>query len=169
MILDFEFIGFKDSANSVLVDGKVVKLKKVRSKSKQTKYTYSYETENKSCDVTIYKSHSYEGKGWFWWNLLTFFVSIFGIFDEKPNKKFVVLDSSFRVSSDKDTSVCIKRLNFQDQGKLVSVETDATVEEFTNVQFYDKEAKKKHGKMKKAKIGFTFAVIILIAVLISVL
>lgn len=169
MTLDFEFVGFKDSVNSVLVDGKVVKLEKEKDENKKIKYIYSHETNKNTCDVVIYKSHNYEGKHWFWWNLLYFFISVFGIFDSKNNTKFAVIDASFKVTSDKDAKVLVKRLDFTDKGKLVSVETDASVEEFSNIQYYDKEAKKKHAKMKKAKIGVTIATVLLIAALIAFL
>lgn len=162
--LEFEFIGFKDLNNCITVDGKFVKLKKTRKKT----YKATVETNNKS-EVVIYKTHYYNGKNWFWWNLLYYIVSIFGIFDIKQDKKCLVLDAKFSVTTQNDSKVIVKRQNFEDNGKLVSIETEAQVEEFSNVQYHDKEARKKHKKMKKFKIITTIVSMIIIITLIVIL
>lgn len=160
--INLEFVGFKALEGSILVNDKIVKLKKQKNKN----YNCEVETEEKTCNVVVYKSHFYTGKGWFWWNLLYFVVSVFGLFDIKQDKKCVVYDGRFTLTFDGDINVVIKRQDFVDGGKLASLETSAQVEELTNVQYYDKEARKRHRKMKKFKIAATIITIALVATLI---
>lgn len=162
MILDLEFVGFKEIENSITVDGKFIKLNKNKDKT----YSCSVETNNSSCEVVIQKAHYYSGKNWFWWNLLYFVVSFFGLFDIRQNKRFLVLDSRFTIEITKDTKAVIQRQDFEDGGKLLTVETDSKVEEFSNIQYYDKEARKKHSKMKKFKIGAIIVAIALVALVV---
>lgn len=163
--LNLEFVGFNNKDASILINGKYEKLKKTREKA----YTCSVETDLKESEITIYKSHNYIGKNWFWWNLLYFIVSVFGLFDIRQNKKCLVLYSRFTISTENDTEAIIKRQDFEDEGKLVEVETSSKVEEISNVQYYDKEARKRHAKMKKFKIITTIASLVLIVVLAVIL
>lgn len=163
--LNLEFVGFKEADGAISVNGEVVKLKKNKDKT----YSYNTETEKEKSEIVIYKTHQYNGKHWFWWNFLYFIVSVFGIFDMRQNKKCLVLDAKFIVSTEKDTNVKITRQNFEDKEKLINIETDAEVEEVTNVQYYDKEARKKQLKMRKVKIAtaaISLALIVLLIVLL---
>ncbi|MBR2909835.1 MAG: hypothetical protein IKC11_05820 [Clostridia bacterium] len=164
MKLEIELVGVYDKANTLVVDEKVVKLKK---KDGNTRYAV-VETEKSKVDVAMYKAHHYVGKHWFWWQLLYFFVSVFGIFDIKQDKKMLVADCSFTVDVTGDTKVVLKRENFVDQGKFLKIETSSTIEEKSNIQYIDKEALKRHKKMKKAKIGI-FAGVVVLAILLVIL
>ena len=160
--INLEFVGFKALEGGILVNDKIVKLKKEKNKN----YTCEVETEEKTCNLVIYKSHYYSGKNWFWWNLLYFVVSVFGLFDIKHDKKCVVYDGRFNLPIDGDTNIVIKRQDFEDGGKLATIETTAQVEEVSNIQFYDKEARKRHRIMKKFKIAATIISLALITTLI---
>lgn len=163
--LDLEFVGLKNMEGCIIVDGKYVKLKKNKSKT----YSCSVETDKKQVDVVIYKSHNYNGKNWFWWNLLYFVISVFGLFDIRSDKKCVVIDGRFSISTEQDTKAVIRRLDFEDRGKVVAIETSAQFEETKNIQYYDKEAKARSNKMQKFKIAATIIVMALIITLVVVL
>ena len=163
--LNLQFVGFKEAVGCIAVNGKLVNVKKNRDK------TYSCEleaTEAKS-EVVIYRSHNYGGKAWFWWNMLYFIISLFGIFEGRQNGKCLVLDAKFNISTEQDTNVIIRRNDFVDGEKLVSIETEAEVEEISNIQYYDKEARKKHAKMKKIKIATAVITVALIVILVVAL
>lgn len=163
--LDLEFVGFNDAIDFMTINGELVKLKKAKNKIR----TYSLDTEDGKAEIVIYKTHYYTSKNWFWWNLLYYFVSFFGLFDIRQSKKCLVLDSHFTITYEGDTKVVVRRVNFENGGKLVNVETTGQVEELSNVQYHDKEARKKHIKMKKIKTGITIGIAVLVAVLVFVL
>ena len=161
--LDLEFVGLKNMEGSIFVNGSFVRLKKNR---KTKTYYCNMELKEKKCEVVVYKTHHYFGKNWLWWNLLFFFVSLFGLFDARHSKKCLVLDGRFNLNIEKDTKIVFRRKDFEDGGQFVSLETDANVEEISNIQYYDKEAKKKHAIMNKVKIGATIGVFLLAILLI---
>ena len=164
MKLELEIVGVYDKANTVVVDNKVVKLKK---KDSNTRYAI-IETKNPKVEVSVYKAHQYFGKGWFWWQLLCFFISIFGIFDIKQDKKMLVADCSFLVYVTNDTKVILKREDYQDGGKFLKIETSEIIQEKSNIQYIDKMAQKRHKKMKGAKFGI-FAGAVVLAILLLIL
>lgn len=161
--IEIELVGFKDLVEGLTIDGKRAKAVKGKPSS------YVIETEKDSCEVAIYKSHFYAGKNWFWWNLLYFVISIFGLFDIKQDKKFTVVDVKLNIDATTDGKIVLTRNEFVDGGKVLSWETSSSVEEVSNVQFHDKEARKKHAKMKKFKIAATILSLVLAVVLIIVL
>ena len=163
--LDLEFIGLKNMEGCITVDGKYVKLKK----NKQKSYACSIETDKQQVDVVVYKSHNYYGKNWFWWNLLYFVISIFGLFDVRGDKKCLVIDARFTISTEQDTKAILRRQDFEDGARVVEIESSSQIEETKNIQFYDKEAKARQKKMKKFKIATTIISLALIVTLIVVL
>ena len=163
--LDLEFIGLNNLVGNILINGKFPKFKKTENKT----LSCQIETTANECEVIIYKAHHYTGKAWLFWNLFYFIISIFGIFDERQNKKCLVIDAKFTITTTQDTQVVISKQDFVDGGKLVSIDTASQTNEISNIQYYDKEARKKHSKMKKFKILTTILIVILLVVLIIVL
>lgn len=160
-----QFVGFTDLQEGIAIDGKFVKIKQDNDK----KLNYSFETEKDTFEIEVYKTHCYTGKNWFWWNLLYFFISIFGLFDIRQNKRCLVQNCKFKIAVQPDQTVIVRRQDFKDGEKLALVEIDASVEEIANVQYYDKEGAKRHSKMKKFKIATTILSVALAVVLIVVL
>ncbi len=163
--VELEFVGFKNTDCTVAVNGELVAIKKNRNR----KYSCIVKTKGNRCDVVIHKSHSYAEKNWFWWNFLYFLLSIFGLFDVRQNKKFLVQDCRFIVKTDVDAKVLITRTDFEDGGRFVEMRASCEVVETSNVQYYDKEAKAKHKKMKPCKIITTVLAIALAIALIVLL
>ena len=159
--LELEFVGLKSLEGYVTVDGKYVKLKKVKGK-----YFCNLETNQEKSEVIIYKSHEYTSKHWFLWNAFCFLISLFGLFDTSFNKKCLVQDVRFTISTMQDTRAVIRRQNFVDGGAMVNVETSAAIGMITNQQYYDKAAKKKHSIMNKAKIALAAVVVLAVTLLL---
>lgn len=164
-IVNIEFIEHRDFARNITIDGKFIKVKK----NKEGKYIHTFETTKEKCEVVIFKGHQYYGKNWVLWNLLFFIISVFGIFDGGLNKRCLVADCRLVISCERDTNVIIKGQSFVDGEKLVQVETEAEVVEVANKQYCDKDAQKKHSKMKKIKLLTVFVCVILTVVLIVLL
>ena len=153
-----EIIGKSDAFNTILVNGKRTKLQENEGK----KYI-QLDTKTNSHEVIIYQTHHYTGKCWFWWNLLFYIISIFGIFDIRHNKKFLSIDCKLIINTEgKDESLTtLQVLPFQNGSKFLEIKSETNqVEEITNIQYHDTDAKIKHKKMKWAKLGITFAGII---------
>ena len=160
-----EFVGTNKALKTLTINNKHVKVKKDRDGKKRCQF----ETNEPEVEIRISQNHYYYGKNWFWWNLLYYVVSIFGIFDIRQNTKFLVIDCVFKLHITEDTTATLKILNFQDGGKFLEIQSNADVEEISNKYYFDKEAKQKHRKMKKAKIGVLITSAILIAVLVMLI
>ena len=156
--LEMKFTGYNDALQCMTVNGKYVKVKRQKGYS-----TCSAECEGDKAEVIIYRTHHYVGKGWFIWNLLYFIVSIFGIFDVRQNKKFLVADCRFNVDIKENKSLSLKILPFA-SGKLLEFENPEGIEEIQNLHFRDNEAKKKHKIMNWCKVA-VFAVAVIACVL----
>ena len=155
--LDITLVGFSNVNGLVSVDGKFVKFKKVKSGT----YAGSVNVKNDNAELILYRSHHYAGKAWFFWNLLYFFISLFGIFDIRQDKKCLVQDVRLNVNTVNDSGVALIRKKIIGQGRLVDIQTNTTVDELSNLQFYDAQAIKRRFKMRLFKALFiVFAVLI---------
>lgn len=154
--LEIEIIGYNDAVESMTIDNKSVKIVKEDKIRKCV-----YESDCNIAEVVICKAHHYSGKRWFWWNLLYYLISIFGVFDIRHNKKFNVIDCRFDVNLTKDTTVKLSIKDFENNGEFVDIEADAVIIEKANIQYVDDIAKQRHKKMKKAKIGIFISVIVI--------
>ena len=160
--LELEIQGYNYAIETMTVNGKSCKM---TNKNNSTKTCIIENIEGKA-EVVIYKAHHYIGKNWFWWNLLYFLVSIFGIFDVRHDKKFLVVDCRFNVLVSGDTKAVLMINDFKDGGRFLDVECENNIEKIANKQYFDKTAKEKHKKMKKAKIGITVASLVAIALIL---
>ncbi|MBQ8908607.1 MAG: hypothetical protein IJY71_08510 [Clostridia bacterium] len=160
--LTMEFIGFSDLEGHLTVGGGIPTL----SRTKQNTYLCTIESTEKSLEVVIHKSHRYTGRLWFFWNLLFFFISILGIFDVRPNKKFPVLDGRLRIPLEEDTSLLIRRLDFADGAPLFAVE-NGEAEVLSNLQYYDKEARRRHKIFSRFKLIATVLLVLLLIIILA--
>lgn len=158
--LELEIVGFNDAINSMNINGKKCKFKIGENR------TRSCIIEADKAEIVIYKTHIYNGKCWFWWSLLYFIISIFGIFDVRQNARCLVVDCRFNINLEKDTKTTLKINNFEDGGRFADIESETPIELINNVQYFDKQAQKRHKKMKKARFAISFISIILIVLAI---
>ncbi|MBQ3494393.1 MAG: hypothetical protein IJA69_03160 [Clostridia bacterium] len=159
--LELEFTSYNDALENIYINGKKQKLIRKRNKT----CICTAEVEGDVAEVQIVKSNHYATKNWFWWNLLYFFVSVFGLFDNHQNKRIVSVDCSFRVDTTADKKLMLKIQNFADGGEFVSF-LGEEVEQISNIQSYDKEAQKRNKKMKKAKWAIGALCLVVVAVVV---
>ena len=160
--LEIEFHGHHTALDTMTVNGKRVKIKKKEFPVR----TCQIETDKDKAEVIIYQTHHYIGKAWFWWSLLYHFVSLFGLFDMRQNKRCQVIDCRLDIDLKEDTKVNIKINDFVDGGKFALIEENVAVKEVSNIIYNDQEAQKKHKKMKKAKTWITLLSIVAVFVII---
>lgn len=163
--LNITFSGYNDVMKRMTINGKCQKV----SKEKNGTCYCTFETEENTAEIVMYKSHYYTSKNWFWWSLLYYFVSIFGLFDVRHDKRCLVVDCRFKINLTENTNLILKPVSFENNGKFLEIQTDASVEETVNKQYFDKEGQRRLKKMKKIKIGLTITILIALIVLIVLL
>lgn len=164
-VLKLEVVGKSDALSNLQIDGKRVKLKKNRRGPSYCEV----EVAGNVAEITVLKSHHYGGKNWFWWNLLCFVISVFGLFDIRQNARFLVVDFACKINLTENTCATLKIRTFEDRGQFIDVQSENGYEVSTNIVYFDKDAQVKHKKMKKAKIGFAIVTLALVAILVVVL
>ena len=164
--INFKIKGQIPKNTIIHIDGKIVKFKK----NKNNNLVYTHQTESAKTTITMVRYLELNVKHWFFWQMLLFFASIFGIFDQRADKKCMTLEVKLDVFHEGDANVEL-RFNKQLDGKpAVDVVSEANVFEAKNVYIVDKNCKKKLKKLKTAKIITTVLVLALaIALLVMLL
>lgn len=159
--MNFKLKGIIPRNTQIFVDDKLLKTKKDKFGNK----IIEYQTEKDKVIVRVFKFLELDSKAWFWLEMLYFFLTLFGIFDVRLDKKCLVLDSLFEFDTMDGAEVTLKINKFEPEGKAVLVESNVTYIEKKNQQHVDVKAKEKLKKLKIAKI----VSLILIAVIATVL
>ena len=155
--LNLEIRSASDMCPSVLVDGKLVKTKKNKFGTRSC----TVKTEKDNVDVVLIRNLEINGKLWFFMNIFYFIISLFGIFDPGYDKKCVVMDCKFNLEVKEKTKAVIVINGVVNNGKAVTIQSDAGVVEDKNIYFVDNKAKKKRKVAKWTR--FVLMVIIVIA------
>ena len=162
--LELEIEGYSNALDEMLINGKRPKFV-VEGLLRKC----AVETESDNVEIVVYRTHHYVGKHWFWWSLLFYFVSVFGIFDVRFDKKFHVVDFRVNVDLKKTNNLKLKVPNFEDGGKVFEIEEGKDVNVLNNCQFLDKDAKKRHNKMKKIKFAISFVTILATILIVTLI
>lgn len=162
--LNIEINGYNNSVQDMLINGKRAKVKR-----KKNKYLVSTDISTNNAEIVIYRGHYYLGKAWVFWDILCFIISVFGIFDTPYNRQCVVIDYKCRVDVVEDTNLVMNINHFTDGGRFIEHNTEAKVEEDSNVFYIDQLAKTRRKKMKKVKLGIAILIVAITVLLISVL
>lgn len=147
------------------IDNQTVKPKK----NSFGNYSVNYQTEKDCAVVSITKRHELESKLWFLWQMLFFFLSIFGIFDRRVDKTCKIIDIQLEVPMQDETNLTIVWNNYVKKGeKNLDIQCDTEVKEIKNEYFVDKTAKEKLKKLRIAKIISTIllALVVVFAIII---
>ena len=162
--LNFKFKGGKLRDLLIHIDDNQVILKK----SKFNALEGSYETENTAVNIKIFRCLEVQSRFWFLWQMLFFFVSIFGIFDRRLDKKCLVLDAEFNVAVDENTNIEFA-LDYLTKDRVLTYNSTGTVTEIKNMSYIDTKAKKRLKALKLTKIfttiGCAFVAVLLIVLL----
>ena len=149
---------------TIYVDGKVIKFRRDNFGN----YVTTYQTSSPTVKIEIKKMYDINGPFWFLTSLLFFFVSIFGIFDLKPNKRCISVIASFNVKVTKNCNLKIGFKSRTQMEKAFELEpTECEIEgETGNKYFIDDVAKKRYKTMRIVKIFCWLALIAVIVLLI---
>lgn len=147
---------------SIIIDGEYVKCKKNEFGS----YEANYKTEKEEVEITILRDLELKGKFWWFYAIISFIVSIFGIFEPPYDRKNIVIDCRYKIKLTENNDLKIVFNNLSKQGKAVEIETKNEVEEIKNEFYIDKQTKKRWLVLLIAKIIAWIAILIVAIILI---
>lgn len=148
---------------NIIVDNQNIKCKKIKFDS----YEAIIQTEKEEIELTL--SNQLELKGKFWWlfALISFVISIFGIFEPPYDRKCISINCFFKIQLNDINQVEIKFNRLSSSGKAVELETQNHVEEIKNEYYIDKMAKKRWTIIFIIKIIVWITIAILVGYFIS--
>ncbi len=154
--LKLEFRNTKRFAPIVHVNGQPASLKYDRYGNG------TCEVEKTDCvSVELKRVFEESTKAWFWFDLLYFIVSLFGIFDVRRNKKCRAANVSMNLypnlASPTDDSVLIRAGTFRENTPAVTVEGTCRAELLQNTFYCDAVAKKNIKTAKMLRFLFWIA------------
>ena len=163
--LNMKINGVNTRGLDIKIDDKKVNV----LKNKYGNKAVIYETENPTVNIKIKKYLEINSRAWFFWQMLFFFLSVFGIFDFKLDKKCVVIDCEFEVKLEEITTLNLSMNYVKSLEKALKVDSNADIKEIKNVAYVDEKAKKRMKILKITKIFTLIALLILVIVLLTVL
>ena len=140
----------------IQIDGQTPQFKKGENGIFET----NFETEKNTVSIKIFKCMEIQSKFWFLWQMLFFFISIFGIFNKRLDKKCVVIDSEFVVSVSENSTIEFS-LRHTTKSDLIQFATIEKISVVKNISFVDNKLKKRMKILKLTKIFTILALIIL--------
>ena len=132
----------------ISVDGQLVKCKKNSFGS----YEATVQTEGQAAEIGVFRYLELRQKGWWLFALLSFLVSVFGIFEPGYGRKFLVPDVRFRLFFAGDAEVVVRLNPPSEQRRAAELETYAGVAEIANVYLLDKVARRRRRVILAVKI-----------------
>ena len=162
----FKMKGVIPKGSILMIDKQPVKFKR----DKQYNWVCKHETQNSKVTFEFKKYLELNVKHWFFWQILMFIVTFFGIFNTRPEKKCLELNCKIEFDVGENTEVVIRNNRFSDEGRALEIETSTNYVEHQNKYRLNKEAKQKLKKLKTTKIliGIGFAVLLVVLLLLLV-
>lgn len=124
---------------NIFVDGKYIKCKKNEFGS----YEANFETEKDEINIAFSRELELKSKLWWLYALISFIVSVFGIFNPPYDRKCISMDCSFNIKLKEANDIKIKFNSLSSSGKAVELETENSFEEIKNEYIIDKIAKRR--------------------------
>ncbi len=114
-------------------------------------------------------SRELELKAKLWWlyALISFFVSLFGIFEPFYDRKCITLDCLYKIKLKDINEIKVKFNTLSSQGRAVEIETENQYEELKNEYHVDKIAKRRWIALLVIKIVIWIGLGILVGYFIS--
>ena len=154
--LELQIIGFNETLSNMTINGKQLKINSIYNGVR----TSVIETKKDYAEIVVYKNHYYSSNAWFLINLFYFFISLFGIFDIRHDKKCTVIDCRYVLKLTELTKATIRLNQFTDGGRFIELKSSNPVKEIQNIQYYDTLAQKRYKRMKLVKLAIFFAAMI---------
>ena len=124
---------------NIFIDDQYVKCKKNEFGSYET----DFQTEKDEIKIAFSRELELKSKLWWLYAILSFIVSVFGIFNPPYDRKCISMDCSFIVKLKDVNNINIKFNSLSSSGKAVEVETETSFEEIKNEYTVDKIAKRR--------------------------
>ena len=143
---------------TIKVDDQIVVCKKNQFGSFET----NIQTEKDEVELSLTRNLELKAKLWWLYALVSFIVSIFGIFEPFYDRKNISIDCKFKIKLNDTNDIKVKFNSLTSQGKAVEIETTNEFEEIINEYKIDKQAKKRWIILLILKIIIWIALAILI-------
>ena len=147
----------------VLIDDKPVSLKKNNFDA----YEGSVQTEKDEVSLQIFRNLELSSKWWWLYAIISFIISIFGIFEPLYDKKCIALNCAYSLKLSEKNDLTIRFHPIKDQTKAVDVETSCEISELANLYVADKKAKKRWLWQLLTKIAIWIVIIILVVYFVA--
>ena len=129
----------KKTRPQVSIDGNILQFKKNEFDS----YECQFQTDNNEIELVVTRELELKYKFWWLFAVISFIVSIFGIFEPFYDRKSIAIDARFKVKLDSQNSIILKFNPLSTQGKAVTLEGANEPGEIENRFYIDKIAKKR--------------------------
>ena len=163
--VNFKFVGLDSKVvPTVLVDGEVIACKKNEFGS----YEANIQTEKDEIEVAISRELELKSKLWWLYALISFIVSVFGIFNPSYDRKCISIECLFNFKlSEENNAIKIKFNTLSSSGKAVTIEGADNYQEVKNEYTIDKTAKRRRIALLIIKILVWIGLAILIGWIIA--
>lgn len=148
---------------NIFIDDQYVKCKKNEFDSYET----DFQTEKDEIKIAFSRELELKSKLWWLYAILSFIVSVFGIFNPPYDRKCISMDCSFIVKLKDVNNINIKFNSLSSSGRAVEVETETSFEEIKNEYTVDKIAKRRWIILLIARILAWIGIAILLGWLIA--
>lgn len=148
---------------NIFIDDQYVKCKKNEFGSYET----DLQTEKDEIKIDFSRELELKSKLWWLYAILSFIVSVFGIFNPPYDRKCISMDCSFIVKLKDVNNINIKFNSLSSSGRAVEVETETSFEEIKNEYTVDKIAKRRWIILLIARILAWIGIAILLGWLIA--
>ena len=148
---------------NIFIDDQYVKCKKNEFGSYET----DFQTEKDEIKIAFSRELELKSKLWWLYAILSFIVSVFGIFNPPYDRKCISMDCSFIVKLKDVNNINIKFNSLSSSGRAVEVETETSFEEIKNEYTVDKIAKRRWIILLIARILAWIGISILLGWLIA--
>lgn len=148
---------------NIFIDDQYVKCKKNEFGS----YVTDFQTEKDEIKIAFSRELELKSKLWWLYAILSFIVSVFGIFNPPYDRKCISMDCSFIVKLKDVNNINIKFNSLSSSGRAVEVETETSFEEIKNEYTVDKIAKRRWIILLIARILAWIGIAILLGWLIA--
>ncbi len=150
--------GNSSIASSVFIDNKKVKFKK----NQYAAYDAIYSTEKDEIEISISKHLELASRLWWLYALLSYLVSIFGIFNPPYSKESSMINCKLKVKLTDNNNILLKVNNSINNPKAVEVVTNNEFTEIHNQIYVDKKIKTRRTIIKLFTILSWIAMVIIV-------
>lgn len=123
----------------IIVNGKNVKVKKVNS----ILYKTTFLINDESIEMMIFHGHELEGKYWYLFAILSYFISFLGIFNPPYSKNYLSSYVKLLFKIEDDEKIVLRYNNFKQSKKALEVICEADFEEIENEYYLNSSIKKR--------------------------